>query len=486
MADPSRLRRAFAGISASFREEVARVARTDGWLNALTGLGGSRDRSVQACVTNFRVLTPTELEALYHGQDLPAKIVDAIIKDALRQGFEIAGDDEGVIGDALREWRVGERLLDAATWGRLYGVGAVLIGADESTGPMDEPLDTSTMREGSLQYLMALDRQSLAIEDYDEDPSSSGFGEPRTFRISHASPTGSFTSGELVHASRLVLLGGARTAERVRLRRNAGFDLSVLQRPSEILRDVDQTWRSIMNLVHDMSQAVFAIDGLIDMIAEGEKDVMLQRMEVVDMARSVARAVIIDAESERFEHKGAANVGGIPPIMWMTLQRLAAAACMPLTKLLGMSPAGLNATGESDIRLWYDEVEAYRRAELTPALQMLVRVVEADAGRALAEGEEPEVVWPSLWQATPTEQAGLDKTEAETLKIYVDAGVLFPEEVALARFKDDERFSEIVDFQLREEKLEPEPESPPEEEDEPPEEEDEPPEEEGELSEEEE
>jgi phage-related protein (TIGR01555 family) len=460
-AKTSRLKSAFAGRTSGFKAEVERVMRTDGWINALTGLGGTRDRAAQACVANFRVLTVPELEAMYHGDDLPAKIVDAVIKDALRQGFEIKGDEDSETLDALRAWKVPALVQEAATWGRLYGIGAVLIGTDESTGAMDEPLDLATMREGSLQYLMALDRQSLSIVDYDEDPTSPDFGEPRTFRLSLASATGSFHEGSLIHASRLIRFGGATTSERVRLQRNAGFDLSVLQRPAEILRDVDQTWRSIMNLIHDMSQAVFAIDGLIDMIAEGEKDVMLQRMEVVDMARSVARAVIIDAESESFEHKGAANVGGVPPLVWMTLQRLAAAACMPLTKLLGMSPAGLNATGESDIRMWYDEVGAYRDTELTPALQTLVRVVEAHEGRALPEDEEPEIEWPSLWQPTPPEQADLDKKEAETFKIWIDAGVMFPEEVALAKFQDDPDFAEVMDFDLREEKLEePEPETP--------------------------
>lgn len=434
--------------------------RTDGWINALTGLGGSRDRSTRAQVSAFLTLTPPELSALYHGQDLPAKIVDAVIKDALRQGFRIKGDEDGEKLEALRKWKASKLLSEAATWGRLYGVGAILIGTSDATGLMDEPLDIAAMPEGSLQYLMVLDRQSLSIEDYHEDPADPDFGQPRILRVSFATPTGATTEGSLVHASRLILLGGPMTAERVRLHRNGGFDLSILQRASEILADVDQSWRSIMNLIQDLSQAVFAIDGLIDMIAEGEKDVMLQRMEVVDMARSVARAVIIDAESERFEHKGAANVTGIPNLAWMTLQRLAAAANMPLTKLLGMSPAGLNATGDSDIRLWYDEVQSYRDADLTPALQTLVRVIEAHEGRAISEEDEPEIEWPSLWQATPSEQADLDKKDAETDKIRIDSGVLFPEEVTLAKFQDDPLYAEIVDFSIREKKLE-EPESEP-------------------------
>jgi len=453
MAASKALSRAFQGIQ-NVKDEVARTIRLDSWINTLTGLGGLKDRTMGGAVAALSVLAPIELEALYHGNDLAAKIVDRQVKDALRQGFEIAGDEKGETAAALRAWGVSGLLEEAGIWGRLYGAGAILIGLDE---PMDAPLDVDKIRPGSLKYLMVLDRQNLTIEDYHTDPTQAEFGEPRSYRIEHSS-TATSGLGSVVHASRLIMFGGAMTAERVRIAKNGGFDLSVLQRPNAILRDADQSWRSVMNLVQDLSQAVFAVEGLIDMIAEGERDTMLARMEIVDMARSVARAVVIDAESERYEHKGAANVSGIDPLMMMVFQRLAAAADMPLTILFGMSPGGMNATGESDTRGWYDVVQSYRDAKLTPQLQTLVRIVEADAGRPIAIDEEPEIVWPSLWQPTPTEQSALDKTEAETDKILIDAGILFPEEVTLAKFLDDPTYRDVIDFAARETKLvEPEP-----------------------------
>lgn len=442
---PSRLSRAFRGLGDwSYR--------LDAWINALTGLGGVRDRTTSAAFYNFTPLHPTELEAMFHSEDLAERIVAAVVRDALRQGFTIVGDDDGAFAAAARKWGVLAKIGEAATWGRLYGGSAILVGTGDETGPMDSPLDVDTMGEGSLLYLLVLDRQNLTIEDYYTDPEEPKFGQPRTYRITHSASNGQTFLGEAVHESRLIVFGGALTSERIR-QRNGGWDLSVLQRPYNVLRDTDQSWRSIMNLLQDLSQAVMKVDGLIDMIAEGEKDTMLQRMEVVDMARSVARAVVIDAESEDFQHVGAANITGVEPTMMMIFQRLAAAAEMPMTRLFGMSPAGLNATGENDIRGWYDTVQSFREDRLTPPLQRLLTIVGKSEG-ILDEGEVPEVEWPSLWQLTPAEEDDRELKRATTAKTWIDAGVLLPEEVAMAEFATNPRYAEILDMDIRKARLE--------------------------------
>jgi len=451
MARP--LARALQGLG-SIRDEIGRTLRLDSWINAVTGLGGTRDRTTQGEISAVIPLRPVQLEHLYHGNDLAAKIVDKIVREAVRRGFTIEGDDDGEILGAAKDRKAIQAVTEAAIWGRLYGGGAVLIGTD---GPMDEPLDVETMRPGSLRYLMALDRLSLSVADWYSNPTEDKFGEPRIYTITREGGGGTTaTAGSLVHESRLVMFGGAMTSERMRTR-NEGWDLSVLQRPHDVLRDVGQSWRSIMNLIQDMSQAVFAVDGLVEMIAEGEKETVLQRMEVVDMGRSVARAVVIDKDGEDFKHVGAVNVTGVEPLMLMIFQRLSGAADMPMTILFGMSPGGMNATGESDTRGWYDTVQAYRTDELEPALALVLEIVARDAGLS----HEITIQWPPLWQPTSKEQAELDKMDAETDKIRIDSGVLLPEEVTLVKFRDGE-YADVIDFSAREEALaEPPPEPPP-------------------------
>ena len=410
----SRLRESLEGVA-----EVIQY-RADGWLNAITGLGGSRDRTMGNAMRAPAKLTAEYLENLYDGDDLAATMCDALVETAFLKGFTIAEDQDQEIAKALSRWQVQEKVSKGAVWGRVFGGGALLLGVD--VGRMDQPLDYSTVRRGSLKYLLPLDARDLH-----EDSHNAETLEPELYRVTPL--RGGEGRGSLVHASRLVIFPGVRTSERQRIR-NGGWDHSVLQRPHEILRDANTNWRSMIALLSDGSQAVMKIEGLIDMIAEGRADVMQNRMEVMNVGRSLAKSILLDAEHESFEQVGAANLAGVAPVMQITWDRLAAAARMPVTVLMGKSPNGLNATGESDLELWHGQVTAYQERVLTPALEIVAEVVARSEGFSTQTSVEFE----PLVQESPQSQAAARKTVAETDVLYINAGVVLPEEVTQARW----------------------------------------------------
>ncbi len=411
------------GLGTALREGL----RLDTWANAITGLGGSRDRSRGMQIHQFRPLSFDELDAMYHGQDLPATIVDRLPTDAMSGGFQ-TGDE--ALDRACARWMVRDRILEGRIWGRLYGCGGVVIGTSRfTTGPMDSPLEFDRIKVGDLEYLWTVDRQDLAVAETDQNPDSPTYGDPRMYRVGMQN----------VHPSRVVLFGGARTSPTQRAR-TGGWDLSVLQRPYDVLCDTEQSWRSVMNLVQDMSQSVFAVKGLMEMIAEGKKSVIMERMEVVDIARTVARSVVIDAEDERYEHVGAANVTGIDPILMRVFQRLAAATGeYPLSILLGMSASGLNATGagDSDLKI-YDKRVTGERTLLEPSILFLAAVVAAHEGLDLPGS----VSWPSLYEPTDAERAATDKIKADTAAVRITAAITDATEEA--RILSGERLEDVL------------------------------------------
>lgn len=429
-----------------FAEAIRSKTRMDGWFNAITGLGGSKDKTTYHQVYYSPFLQPAELEALYYSNDLAATIVDAPVEQAMMLGFDVSEDTDGLIKDALQKWQADTKVRDAAIWGRLFGAGALLLGVNR--GLMDTPLELEQVRQGDLKYIMVLDRQDIAPVSYYEDPDHEKFGEVEVYQV-HKSTASGKLPGKNIHESRLILFGGERTSARMK-ERNHGFDLSVLQRPYDTLRDSDANWKSIVHVMQGLSQAVFKVQGLINMIAEGDVETMQNRMLIVDMARSVARAMVVDAEMESFEQVGAQNVGGIGEVLEKTFQRLAAAARMPVTILMGMSPSGMNATGESDMRSWFNRLQV-QREELDGPLVLLVKIIAATEGLTLPD--EPSIVWPSLWQMSPTEKAEHRLQVAQTDKIYIDSGVLLPEEVTVARWGKGEYSDETagsVDIEARE------------------------------------
>lgn len=433
-------------------------ARLDNWMNVITGLGSSeRDKTKQATWIRDPALDPELLSGMFSGSDLSRRVVSALVDEAMRQGFtvEVDGDDDDEAGDhergeelmlACEGFSLRAKVHEGAVWGRLLGGGGLWLGVD---GPKQaQPLDDNLVKPGQLKFITTIDRRDLTWSDSYTDELSPKYGEPARYRVNLSTSSPAMTTaGADVHESRLVMFPGTLTTKRQR-RENSGWDHSVLQPIYEVIRAADANWQSVCHLMTDFGQGVFKIKGLMDMVAAGQEETVRTRMELVDMGRSVVRALMLDAELEDFERK-ATPTAGISELLIQTWQRLAAAADMPVTVLMGMSPAGLNATGASDTRMWYDRVQHYRETVLTPRLNRLVRLVARHLG--YKDADKWHVCWPSLWQMTAPEEAALRKTVAETDKIYFDIGALIPEEIAIERSKNETaRVSfPVIDMKVR-------------------------------------
>ncbi len=98
---------------------------------------------------------------------------------------------------------------------------------------------------------------------------------------------------------------------------------------------------------------------------------------------------------------------------------------------MGQAPAGLNATGDSDIRIFYDTVKAAQTNDLKPRLERLCKFVTISQGRPEIKHN---VTFPSLWQESPLELATRQKLVAERDVLYIVNECLDPRDVTIARF----------------------------------------------------
>jgi len=420
-------------------------SRLDSWVNLITGLNSARDKTTNTIPILDSALPQQFLEALYHGDDIANRIVSALPDECFREPWTIINrtqdpEEEETLQEQasdldsdMKRHGVREKLREAMTWGRLYGVGAVLIGADDGRDPW-EPLDWRRVR--SIDYLTVLDKRDLTPWRWYADPMSPKFSDVAIYLMQ---PVGVYVGMPydvnpsaqllLVHESRMIRFGGELTSKRMRLG-NQGSDYSVLQRCYRALQLVNDNWQSAAALLADASQAVLTIKGLMDMITQ-QPDVMNTRFSLMDQTRSVMRMIMLDADGEKFE-RVPSRFEGIPDMLEQTWKRLASAARMPLTVLMGMSPAGMNATGESDIRWWYDQIAATQEQVLKPQLEYLLRMFAR--ARGYDNEQDWSVVFPPLWQMTAKETADLHFAQAQADNLYLTNGVLTPEEVALSRF----------------------------------------------------
>ena len=425
-------------IADGMRAELG-SARYDAWQNQITGYGTARDKTTaQDFVWDLR-LNDGLLEALYHGDDMCARAVDLLPTDALRQGFDltIPGAPDVVQGLQDRFFELdsndtGSLFRAAAIWGRLYGGAALFLGCDDGQ-EASKPLNEGRIK--TFEWWRVIDKRDLIPQTWYSDPLHPRFGQPETFRVIVTPAAGGVVvTNAVIHESRLILFRGALTAMRIR-RTNYGWDHSVIQKLWSVLQMFASVWQSAGALMSDVSQSVFKIQGLIQALAERDAEAIQTRMALIDSTRSAMRAVLLDAEHEDFA-RVATPITGVPELLHMAHQRLSAALDTPLTRLFGVSPGGLSATGESDLKLWHATIRNARNVYLAPRLRrlfsLLMRAKDGPTSGRVPAGWSLD--WPSLWDMTPLEEAQVHTAQATADSSYINAGVVTAEEVGTSRF----------------------------------------------------
>lgn len=404
--------------------------RGDGWENPWTGLGTARDRTTASIYQPTLPIMDPELSALYHGDDVAKRVVNLVPREMLRPGFGVGCPDQAavqVVSQRAKDLDTIAKVKEAMIWGRCFGGSVILIGADDGRAA-DLPLYEEGIR--SLSFLQVYDRRMVWPHEWEKDPRSPWFNQPSVYRLTN------FRTGwaSYVHASRVIRFGGEHTGEQERYQLN-GWDYSVLQHSYDTIRAFNAVYKAAEYMMGDASQGVFKMRGLLAMIAGGQLVNLQTRAQFLDMTRGIMRAVMLDADGGESFEKVQTAFAGVGDVLDRLANRLAACSETPVTLLMGQAPAGLNATGASDIRAWYDRIEGDREQKLKPVLERLVRLI------SLAEGlgdRQFKILFRPLWQETAKEKADRELVEAQTANIWITTEVLTPEQVAVAKFGSDE------------------------------------------------
>lgn len=389
------------------------------WQNALTGLGTpTRDKSVHTNMSGSFALNPETCADLYHGDGLAAIVADALPEEALRRDIILVGEDADHFQTMLENVRFVDRIQEAAALGRAMGGAIAILGIDDG-GNRELPIRPT---KNPIEWVDVFDRRALGIGKYGTDPRSQLAGQAEVFEVTPASGT-----PFKVHRSRCLVFGGVRTAERERAE-NDGWDWSIYDRIYNALRAVSEGQQSLGHLLADASQAVFKIHGLLAALAmPGGQAEMSKRGLLLDLFRGITRSILLDAGSGEEYDRHTTNFSGIPDSIDRQMNFLCAVTRTPVTVLTGQTPEGLNATGESELQLWYDRTEVYCNREIKPAY---IQTLAALSAKCVPR-------FPKLrTSAMKKADADLAKTVAETDKSYREIDVLMPEDIAEARFPE--------------------------------------------------
>ena len=421
---------------------VATIANTrlDGWVNPYTGSSVPGVDKLIHGQFEYQPLDRFTLDNLYYGNDIARKIIDHIVYDAFREGYTISmgesskEEDVKKIQKRAEELHVDQKLQAGFKWARLYGGSGILLGIQDFK-PLSEPAEDDAAVD--FTYIRPVDKRYAFSSFWNEDVTSPEYGDPAVWLVGAYS--GPFA---YVHSSRFFAIRGISTDE-VMKRRLQGWGFPSLQPVYDVLQGLGQAEHAAIQILADMNLDVFKLKGLTAAVASNNTAIVQERMHDVNMRKSAHRAMLIDADSEAMERLAGNVSGGVGPILDHVLYRIACAADMPVSILFGRSPAGMNATGDMDIRIWYDRVKAYQKDQIKPILMQILRRI------ALSLDIDPtdlDVEFRSLYQLSASEQAQVYSQTATADVAYIGEGVLTIEEVAKSRFGKGPKFNQDTEI----------------------------------------
>jgi uncharacterized protein len=390
----------------------------DGLINLLSGLGGPQDKAMGGRWV-FTPLLQVELEAAYRGDWISRKVVDIPAQDATREWRHWQADDKqiGAIEAEEKRLKLQSKVKQAMIKARLYGGSALIMGVNQGGSNM-EPLEVERVGKGALQFVHVVAQHELSAGQLITQLDSPWFGEPEYYMRSIA---GGATSDQLkIHPSRVVRFVGAHLPDTI-MEQGTVWGDSVLQAVNQAVQNASLVSGSIASLIDELKVDVYKIPDLSERIANKEyQELLRNRFAYANMVKSTNHALVMDKEEEW--DRVQLNVAGMPDLQKQYLLIAAAAADIPATRFLAQSPVGLNATGDSDIRNYYDNISDDQNNDLTPRLERLDEVLVRSS-----LGDKPDNIyfeWESLWQVDDEQKAKNAQLRAQAFKIDVDSGLI--------------------------------------------------------------
>lgn len=405
----------------------------DAMENIVASLGTAADPRMYTRYREKYLLSRTELESMYVENWLAGKIVDVIPQDMTREWRTILTSEEPEKVKEFEEFEqeigVPDKFFEASKWARLYGGCGIVMGIDPAQGfEMEVPLIIDTLGVGALTHLTVIEAERLnhAGTPLINDPTNPDFGKPEFYRIAN--------TAEMVHRSRILFFNGLELPYHLRIRQRLAFwGAPVIQRVMEAITNSDLGVNGVASLMAEASVDIIKYKGLTAFLTQpGGEDKIRKRFALMKLLKSINNMTLLDSEEDFETHSQ--TFAGLGELIDKFLALVAGASDIPVTRLVGTSAKGLNATGEGDLKNYYDNIRARQNREYNPQLRRLDRVMQ----RTLWGGEPDtwSFKWDSLFQLTEEQIAVMENARADRDIKYLTNGVIDELVVASQLFEE--------------------------------------------------
>jgi len=414
--------------------------KLDTFVNMLTGMGTSKDKRMNTFV-QANILQAGAFEGLYDSSAMAKKVVDIYPKNATREWIEIEGlkpAQKETLAKELRRLKLKKKFYQAGRYSRLYGCGAILIADGTSLDNLALPLKIESIKH--IQTLLVFNNYEMTSSNEKiTDINDPNFGMPAFYTLNSDKGENQEMNSVNIHSSRFILIQGEEASDST-FELNGSFGLSVLQRLNQILIDYGSSYDVLPNLINDFRIFVFKMfqmNKIIDECKEDEKgnvedgeEIIKDRLEAIRLSRSILGMFGVDSEDSI--EQITPNVSGLKELYDKIDARLIAEGDVPHTILMGESPTGSNATGNSTTLDWHSKIKEWQQNNYEEGLDIVFKILSITLSIPNIKYEFKPLHKPTQKEITETRKA-----QADIDNIYISNGVYTADEVRQARFRGE-------------------------------------------------
>jgi Uncharacterized protein conserved in bacteria len=237
-------------------------------------------------------------------------------------------------------------------------------------------------------------------------------------------PSEWYVMGKTVNASRMIDFISRPVPDMLKPAYNfGGLSLSQIAEPyvSNWLRTRD----SVGDMLHSFSLSGIKTD--MSNVLTGKNDpAYAMRAELFNRTRDNRGLLMLDKQKEEFFQFNT-PLSGLDTLQAQAMEHMFFVSGIPSVKFAGLSPAGLNASSEGEIRVFYDSIAEQQTDLLPDAIRKIIDIIQLSEFGEIDSDLTSEFV--PLYEMTPEQRAGIRKTEAETDQIYAGLGAVSGDEV---------------------------------------------------------
>lgn len=286
--------------------------------------------------------------------------------------------------------------------------------------------------KGGLRRLRSVE----AVWCYPSDYNASDPLKPDWFK-----PSVWYVQGKEVHATRLLTIIGREVPDLLKPAYSFG-GLSLSQMAKPYVDNWLRTRQSVADLISSFSVFVLKTNLAEKLTMDPNGDALFKRADFFNNLRDNRGLMLTDKELEDFANVST-SLATLDALQAQTQEHMASVSGIPLVKLLGIQPAGLNASSEGELECFYTWINALQESMLTEPLRTVLGFVQL----SLFGEVDPAITfaWEPLKQVTEMEAATIRKTNAETGQVLIAGRVITSEEERQRIASDDDSIYDSID-----------------------------------------